>query len=49
VTRTDLATQTDVGAEPVDEPVTAAARVAPTQSHDVAEQEIDHAGWLCRH
>ena len=36
------AAQPDVGAEPVDEPRVAAARVGPAQADDVAEEQLEH-------
>ena len=54
-----LAAQPDVGAEPIDEPRVAAARMRPPQADDVAEQQLrtgrsgtagrvsEHAGWPC--
>ena len=39
-----LAAQADVGAEPVDEPRVAAARVGPTQADDIAEESV-RTGW----
>jgi hypothetical protein len=38
-----LASEPDVGAETVDEPVVAAARVRSPQTNDVAEHELDDA------
>ena len=42
VPATALAAQPDVGAEPVDQPGVAAARVRAAQPHDVAEEQREH-------
>ena len=49
VTRADLTAKPDVGAEPVDEPVMAAAGMVPAQSDHVPQTEIDYARSLSRH
>jgi hypothetical protein len=42
VASTRLAGEPDIGAEPIDQPRTATARMLPTQSDDIANEEREH-------
>jgi hypothetical protein len=43
------AAQSDVGSEPVDQPIVAAAWMSTAERHDVAKPELDHLGLTWRH